>query len=187
MSFAIDNLRILAASVLAVTALVAAGCAHYQAGKPADTPFRTVYIEPVSNRSFAPQAQALLSTQVRDHIMRDGRVKVVGPEHADAILTIMIEDYERDATAVRGDDTALASKFNMRLTARCTLVDARTGRVYFRNRSTDTDIDAFFDFGLGLDEEEPPTLQGLQSEFQSMPILTEKLSREISNMVLHTW
>ncbi len=179
------RLLVFLASLIPLWGLV--GCSHYQIGKPANTPFRTVYIEPVINRSYAPQAQALISTQVREYILRDGRVRVVGPHEADAILSITIDNYGRDASAVRGDDTALASKFNMRLSARCTLVDARTGNVYFRDRETDTDIDAFFDFGLGLDEDEPPTLQGLQSEYQSMPILTEKLSRQIGNLVLHTW
>ena len=162
--------------VLAVT-----GCANYRMGKPSDTPFRTVYIEPVANRSFAPQAQALVSTQVREHLMRDGRVRVVGPDEADAILSITLTDYSRDASALRADDTALASKFTMAMTARCTLMDARNGRIYFRDRETNTETDGIFD----IDEE--LTLQGLQSEFQTMPILTEKLARNISNLVLHTW
>jgi len=166
---------------IALMLLGTAGCAHYNAGKPADTPFTTIYIEPVANRSFAPQAQALVSTQVRERIMRDGRVRVVGRDEADAILSITLVDYDRESSAVRADDTAVASKFNMRLAAQCTLVDARTGQVYFRDRGTDTEVDAFF----GVDEALP--LQGLQSEFQTMPILTEKLSRQIGNMVLHTW
>jgi hypothetical protein len=170
-------------SLLFVTALLLAlaGCATYQVGKPAGTPFRTVYIEPVANRSYAPQAQALLSNQVREHLMRDGRVRVVGPDEADAILSITLMEYSRDSSAVRADDTALASKFTMSMTAHCTLVDARNGRVYFRNRQTSTETDGIF----GIDEEIP--LQGLQSEYQTMPILTEKLARNIGNLVLHTW
>ncbi len=177
----------IAAVILVLLGL--AGCSHYQVGKPADTPFQTIYIEPVANRSFAPQAQALLSTQVREHLMRDGRVQVVGPNDADAILRITLEDYDREASAVRGDDTVLASKFNMRLVATCTLIDARTGRHYFRDRSTETDIDAFIGFERELvDPDDPfPPPQGLQSEYQSMPVLTGKLSRQIGNMVLHTW
>lgn len=164
-----------------VLLLAAAGCSSYRIGKPADTPFRTVYIEPVANRSFAPQAQTLLSTQIREHIMRDGRIALADRDEADAVLSVTLDEYEREASALRGDDTVLASKFTMTLTARCTLADTRTGRVYFQGRETTTETEGLF----GIDEE--LTFQGLQSEYQTMPILTEKLAREISNMVLHTW
>ncbi len=160
---------------------LAGGCANYRIGKAADLPFRTVYIEPVANRSFAPQAQALVSTQVREHLMRDGRLRIVGPDEADAILSITLFDYEREATTVRGDDTVLASKFTMSVIARCTLTDARTGRPYFQDRETGAETEGIF----GLDDE--LTLQGMQSEYQTMPILTEKLARNIGNLVLHTW
>ena len=65
------------------------GCNSYQLGNPVELPFESIYIKPVSNDSFAPQAQTLLSTQIRDAFIRDGRTKlVINREAADAVLII---------------------------------------------------------------------------------------------------
>ena len=94
------------ASMIAVLALFAmafiSGCNSYQLGNPVELPFESIYIKPVSNDSFAPQAQALLSMQIRDAFIRDGRTKLVtSREAADAVLLINLTDYKRLAAARR--------------------------------------------------------------------------------------
>ena len=45
-------------AVLALfTSAFISGCNSYQLGNPAELPFESIYIKPVSNDSFAPQAQ----------------------------------------------------------------------------------------------------------------------------------
>ena len=54
-----------------------AGCASYQLGSSAKLPYQKVFVEPVTNDSYAPQAQAVVSAKIRDVLIRDGRVQLV--------------------------------------------------------------------------------------------------------------
>ena len=68
---------------------VLTGCTAYQYGSSVDLPFEKIYVHPASNESFAPQSQALITTNIRKTLLRDGRVKLVSSEEfADVILYI---------------------------------------------------------------------------------------------------
>ena len=107
-------------SMVAMLALFAlafiSGCNSYQLGNPVELPFESIYIKPVSNDSFAPQAQALLSTQIRDVFIRDGRTKLVtSREAADAVLLINLTDYKRYAAARQSEDTTRQQLSNCKI------------------------------------------------------------------------
>lgn len=153
-----------------------AGCAHYQLGTGGQLGFTTLYVAPVANRTLLPQAQAILSTQLREKLGRDGRVTLVNsPAGADAILTVVIKDYHRDIRAVREDDTGLARKFALVLGTECTLHDARVGRDLFTSRSIEVTRDVFTDSGQ------------LQAEYQMLPVLAEALADKVAHSVLDVW
>ena len=153
-----------------------AGCAQYRLGTGAQPGFATLYIEPVRNQTLLPQAQAIVSTQLREAFIHDGRVTLVNSEaEADATLTVVLHDYHRVVTAVREDDTGLARKFALTLATECTLHDNRGGRDLFKNRPVSVNRDAFTDGGQ------------LQSEYQTLPLLAEALGQKISHSVLDVW
>lgn len=156
--------------------LLAGGCSHYQLGTGSRISFQTVYIEPVTNRTLLPQAQALLSTQLRQEFSRDGRVALANSAgSAEATLTVVIVDYHRDVAAVREDDTGLARKFNLTLGVICTLRDNRTGAILFEQRPIAAVREAFTDGGQ------------LQSEYQTLPVLASALARKIVHATLDVW
>ena len=157
-------------------ALGLAGCAHYQLGTDGRLAFATLYVEPVANKTLLPQAQAIVSTQLREAFNQDARVTLVNsaPE-ADATLTVVIRDYHREIAAVREDDTGLARKFALTLGTECTLRDRRSGKVLFADRAVSVRRDAFTDGGQ------------LQSEYQTLPLLAEALAQKISHAVLDVW
>jgi hypothetical protein len=153
-----------------------AGCSHYQLGTEGKLAFATLYVAPVANKSLLPQAQAIVSTRLREELGRDGRVRLVdSPEAADATLTVTIRDYHRDVRAVREDDTGLARKFALVLSTECTLHDNRAARDLFTRRTVSVTRDAFTDSGQ------------LQSEYQTVPLLAEALAAKISHAVLDVW
>jgi len=163
------------ALLAAVVALGLGGCAHYHLGAPAAPGFGTVYVAPVANATFAPQAAALVTTQVREEFARDGRVQLAGDAPAaDVRLTVRLVAYERDVAAVRHDDTGRARKYAVTLTAEVTLAD-RTGRPVIDHRSVRVARDVFLDSG------QQPT------EYQTMPLLAAALATEITHVVLDTW
>jgi hypothetical protein len=168
--------RVILVLGLLSSALGLGGCSHYHLGAGATPTFRTVYIVPVANKTLLPQAQALLSTQLRETFARDGRIILVAsPESADATLTVVINDYHRDIAAVREGDTGLARKFTLVLGAACTLRDNRAGKNLFVERPVNATREAFTDGGQ------------LQSEYQALPLLADALSAKIAHVALDVW
>jgi len=154
--------------------LLLAGCANYQLGNKVELPFQTVYVKPVINHSFAPQAEVILANQLIEDLNRSGRVKTADAG-ADATLDIVLTDYDRGVTATRPQDTQQARAFSLTLIATVTLTNNRTGEVYIEKRELSASQQAFTDGGF------------IQSEYQAMPILTRKLAEMISDQVLGAW
>lgn len=166
---------LLGALVLA-SSLLSPACSHYQLGTRTRLAFATLYVAPVENRALLPQAQAVVSTEIRDALEKDGRVTVVAaPESADAVLHVSLVKYDRDVVATSETDTALAREFALNLQASCTLTDRRTGKPYFTNRLLLVSRNAFTDSGQ------------LQSEYRTLPLLAEALADKVAHTVLDVW
>jgi hypothetical protein len=166
--------RFLRFAFVFAAALAVAGCGHYRLGTGAAPAFRTLHVAPVSNRTLLPQAQAILTTQLRESLLRDGRVQLAS-EGADAILTVMIVSYVREVAAVREGDTGLARKFNVTLGTLCTLRETRTGRTIFENRPIQAVREVFTDSG-----QQP-------AEYQTLPLLAEALAVKVTRAALDVW
>ena len=169
--------RLLIATVaLGGVMLAAAGCTHYQLGTGKAPAFRSIYLEPVANRTLVPQSQAILSTRLREAFLRDTRVQLLNSAAAaDTSLTIAISDYRRDIAAAREGDTGLARKFNLTLTATCTLRDNRAGKNIWEKRPFSAVREIFTDSGQ------------LQSEYEVVPLLADLLAAQILHATLDTW
>ena len=179
------------ASILAIfvifTAALISGCKSYQFGNPTELPFDSIYIKPVTNDSFAPQAQALISSQIRDIFIHDGRTKLVtNREAADAVLIVNLTEYRRRAAARRSVDTKVAASFALVLTAEVSLFNQNKGSYYFQERIVRKSSSAY----LNAPYDTTATSQSqdfLQSEYQAMPRLTRDLARRIADEVLNPW
>jgi len=88
---------------------------------------------------------------------------------------VAINDYHRDIAAVREGDTGLARKFNVSLGVTCTLRDNRGGKTLFDNRPVNAVREVFTDSGL------------LQSEYQTLPLLSEALAVKVVHATLDVW
>ncbi len=153
-----------------------AGCSHYRLGQPTKLPFRTLYVVPVANNSYAPQVQVPLTNDIVQSFLRDGTVQITKDKHtADVVLAVTISDYKRNVSTTREDDTFLARSYDVTLEAECTLTDQRTDKVYFENRNVSATNEVFFDSGFQSDE------------YQDIPKLTRELGREVRDLVLSNW
>jgi hypothetical protein len=170
-------LRVLSSALsLFFAAVGLVGCANYQLGTGSTPTFRTLYIEPVTNKTTLPQSQALVSARLRETFARDGRVQLVNSaDAADATLTVVINDYHREVAAVREGDTGLARKFNVTLGASCTLREKRNAKAIFENRPVLAVREVFTDSGQ------------LQAEYQTLPLLAEALAAKVAHAALDVW
>ena len=168
--------RLLLTAAVAVLPALLGGCANYQLGTAGTPAFRTLYIEPAANKTLLPQVQALLSTRIRETFARDGRVQLVNSAAgADAILSLTIDTYRREIAAVREGDTGLARKFNVTLGATCSLRDNRGNRAIFEKRTLSAVREVFTDSGQ------------LQSEYQTLPLLSDALAAKVAHAALDAW
>ena len=179
------------ASILAILAMFTfafiSGCKSYQFGNPARLPFKSIYIKPVANDSFAPQAQALLSAQIRDTFIRDGRTKLVtSRKAADAVLIVNMTEYNRRAAARQSVDTAVAASFSLVLAVEVSLFDQKKGEYYFQERIIQESSSAYVDDPYA-DPGAIQTQDFLQTESHAMPIITRDLARRIADEVLYPW
>ncbi len=153
-----------------------AACANYQLGTGDKVKFSTLFIEPVKSTAAIPQAQVLITTQVREAFIRDGRVALVdSPDAAEAVLQITLTGYDRTVAVSQPTDTGLARRFDLALQAHAKLTDNRTKQVYFDQRPLTAKRGVFIDSGL------------VPSEYQTLPLLAEQLANETVHAVLDVW
>lgn len=177
------TLTILAAAALTLST----ACKSYQLGHPAELPFETIFIQPAKNDSFAPQAQALVSSEVREAVIRDGRVKLVAnPNEADAVLTVTLTDYTRRGNSRSQADTEIAQDFDLRLYASLDLYDQRNGQFLFEERRIDARATGYTNDPFAAPGT-PNTQDLIQSEYNAMPRLARDLGRKAADELLSAW
>ena len=160
-----------------------AGCANYRLGTDGKLSFHSLYIAPVENKARMPQAVAVISTQLREAFIHDGRVSLVdSPADADATLTVSLSYYGRDVTSARPDDTGLARKFNLNLAAVCTLRDNHGGTVLFEKRVVNVEQQIF-----ATPTPHQADSDQLQAEYQALPLLASSLAQKIAHASLDVW
>jgi hypothetical protein len=152
------------------------GCASYKLGTGATPKFASLFIAPVTTDTLIPQARELVTTQLREAFIKDGRVTLAdSPGAADAVLRISLTGYDRTVAVSRQDDTGLARRFDVSLRASATLTDQRTQQVLFAKRPLAAKRGVFTDSGL------------VPAEYQGLPLLAEQLAGETVHAVLDTW
>lgn len=160
---------------IALTGLVA--CAHYHMGAAGPLPFHTLYVTVAKNRSFAPQAQAPVTEMLRQSLLQEGNLQLTEQADADATLEVVLTNYQQLAAATQQGNSLNAQSYTLTLTATCTLVDNRSGKVYLKDRSIDASEVAYVQSGDSFSE----------AEYQAMPKLARDLAEAIKNEVVDTW
>ena len=168
-------------SLVTLALFFQSGCTQYEWNRPA-LPFKTIYVQPVTNSAFVPQAQAGLSTQIRQALIRDGRLKLVNnPAKAGAILQINLIDYERESAVRSSKDSEVALGFDLTLEAEIALFNQSSNEYLFKGRKHRTTTNTF-----GSD---PSSNEDTfhRAEYQAMTRITEDLADEIASAVLEIW
>ncbi len=154
-----------------------AGCAHYHLGASGALPFHTLYVPPARVVASVPQAAAPVSQMLRQSLLQEGNLELTDQADADATLDVSLTNYQRGADATQQNNTLNAVSFTLMLEATCTLVDNRSGKVYFKDRKIQVLEQAFVQSGVSFNE----------SEYQAMPRLARDLSQKIKDAVVSTW
>jgi outer membrane lipopolysaccharide assembly protein LptE/RlpB len=162
--------------LLALALAGLAGCASYHLGTGAAAPgFHSLFIAPVHDTANVPQATALVTAQLREAFLKDGRLSLANSrDEADAVLTVDLAKFSRDTLTEQSNDTGLARKMGLTLDATATLVD-HSGKVLFQDRKLTAERQIFTDSGQ------------LLAEYDALPLLAEVLAQKAVGAALDVW
>jgi len=162
-------------------------CRSYNLGHPGELAFESIYIAPVKNDSYAPQAQALVSSDIREAFIRDARVKVVTSEEAaDVVLEVTLTEYKRSPGARSNVDTVQAFDFDITLESKVGLYDPISGKYLFENERIEARTNAYTEnpyAGAGALNTQTYHI----AERQALPNLSRSMAQRIADRVLSAW
>lgn len=186
--------RFLSAIFAVITLLFSGACSHYRLGTGVERDFESIFIAPVVTSGLFPQATAVLTTQIRETFIRDGRLRVVNtPDEADAILTVKLVDLRRSKLTSLANDSGLARKMGLAFDATATLRDPKGEKTWFADRAVTVERQLFTDDGSAPGTAGSPNpaflqpLQQTQAEYALLPQLAEPFAAQLKNAVLDTW
>jgi hypothetical protein len=158
--------RALCALVLAATA---AGCG-YTTGSSLDERFQTIHVTGFQNRSREYDLQAPLTNAVIRKFLNDGRLRVVGADEADLIVTGTILNYDLQGIVFDEDDEV--TQFEGFVSANVRVADARTGDVLWED-----DMVGQTSFSTGIEGSSSDRLRGNAQAFLE-PVRSFQTSEE---------
>lgn len=164
------------AGFLIILAIFFKGCAQYEMGLPEGETgplFRSIYVDWVDNDTFEPETVVPYTQAIREAIMESTTFHLAGnPVEADAVLSISLDNFDREHQANRSDDTGLALIYRNQITAKVSLVANSDGRVFLDQKPFSVSADAL-------------ASQGLQAaEYQQAPILARMIAKDINEILL---
>lgn len=179
--------RLLSASAAALF-LFTSACSHYRLGTGSTRDYESIFIAPVDTNAAMPQSTAILTTQIRETFIRDGRLRVVNtPDEADAVLTVKLGKLDRRFETNFASDGGLARKMGLTLDATATLRDPSGQKTWFADRALAVERQIFTDDGSSTGPSALQPVQQTQAEYQIVPQLGEALAAQVRGAVLDTW
>jgi hypothetical protein len=160
---------------LPISALLGGGCMHYEPSS--GLPFRRIYVAPVKNDSFAPQAQALLTKQLRIKLSKRPELELAESAENAALLEVELVGFDQSVATEMESDTACTKSLDVTLVAFFTLSDVQCGVVRYHIK--DCKAVASIECHEGGSYRD--------AKYQSMPRLTDKLADKICDILCNLW
>ena len=177
-------LKSLTAPLFSFILLILGACAHYTNVTEESLPFKTIYIDPVNNNSFAPNVQVLFDAQIRQKILESGRIQIVQDlAQADCQLFVRLENYSRSPIARSSTDPGRVSALNTSLRAVVSFYDTINGRYLIKDYALANSEPIFFP-ETGTESSLIDTKEG---EYRVLPKNIDQLTEAITQLILMDW
>ncbi|MDG1325368.1 MAG: LPS assembly lipoprotein LptE [Opitutales bacterium] len=133
---------------------------------------RSIYVHAVRNESLAPQLGLFLSKNIRENIVQRGHFVLTSDKSVSAlILKVSLDDYRKTPEVYNPNDTFVASGFNLKINAKCSLINNR-GKVLLDDVVLTDNVSVLRRSSLT----KPSDRQAVQS-------LAESLGRQINHLI----
>lgn len=154
-------------------ALLCAGCAGYHLGpvKPdVVAGAQSIEIVPFNNQTLEPRLGDAVTQALRENLQVDGTYRLATGGPGDIVVTGVIVNYRRSGVSFLPTDVTTAQSYNVTVTAHVIARESATGKLLLdKNVNGETLVQT------GSDLED--------AERQSLPVLAEDLSRNISELL----
>ena len=150
------------------------GCMHYTKGTGTKLPFKKIYVAPVKNDAYAPQAQALLTKKIRTKLANYPGIELTSAPTDGAVLDIKIVSFSEPTDTTGDFDTFREDSVVMSMTVKVSL--------------TNLDGDKIFENAeFSENAEEYIASSNINVRYQMMPNLLEKLATKICDAISTVW
>jgi len=149
------------------------GCAGYRLGPTSGQTAgeKMVQVTPFTNRTPEPRLGDAVTAALRKQLQRDGTHRLATRGAADIVVTGVLTRYYRRELSFAPNDIATARDYQLRLTARVSAREQRTGEVLF-----DQPVTGYTLIRVGSDL--------ASTERQALPLLAEDLARQITALLV---
>jgi Lipopolysaccharide-assembly len=151
---------------------LASGCAGYRLGPTTGVPAgtRSIQVNLFRNRTLEPRLSEAVGMALRQALQRDGSYRLDTAGDGDIVVSGVITSYDRGALTFQPSDILSVRDYTVRLTARITARDRRSGKVLL-----DRDVTGRTTIRVGADE--------ASAERQALPVLAEDLARNAASLL----
>lgn len=153
------------------------GCAGYQLGPTNGIPAgsRSVQVNLFRNDTYEPRLSEPVGTSLRRAIQRDGTFRLATKGEGDIVVDGVITEFRRSAVSFQPADIVTVQDYELKLVAKVTAVDRRTGEVLLQDEVQGKTV-----IRAGADLS--------SAERQAVPLLANDLARNLtSRLVDGTW
>lgn len=110
---------------LAAAAIVcSSGCAGYWLGSALPPGVRTIHVPAFVNKTGEPLLENETSGAAIRELQRDGTLRVVGPDEADALLNVTLVKYRLEPLRYERNRPKTTAEYRITITAQVVLMDA---------------------------------------------------------------
>ena len=177
-------LKILTLPLFSLILLILGACAHYTNVTEESLPFKTIYIDPANNNSFAPNVQVLFDAQIRQKILESGRIQIVQDlAEADCQLFVRLENYSRSPIGRSSTDPGRVSALNTSLRAVVSFYDTINDRYLIKDYPLVNSEPIFFP-ETSTESSLSDTKEG---EYRVLPNNIDQLTEAITQLILMHW
>jgi len=133
---------------------------------------KSIYVHAVRNESLAPQLGLFLSKNIRENIVQRGHFDLTSEmRESTLILKVTLDNYRKNPEVYNPNDTFVASGFNLKIKAKCSLINYQ-GKVLIEDVILTENVSVLRRNSLT----KPTDRQAVQS-------LSESLGRQIVQLV----
>ncbi|HEX5399372.1 MAG TPA: LPS assembly lipoprotein LptE [Verrucomicrobiae bacterium] len=165
-------MRALIFFALIAATLAFTGCAGYHLGpvNGETAGDKTIEIVPFNNQTLQPRLGEAVTQSLRERLQTDGTYRLVSRGGGDIVVTGVITSYRREGVSFLRSDVTTTENYRVEITAHVVARDHLTNKLLL-----DRNVSGYTLVQVGTDLAD--------AERQSLPLLTEDLSRNITELL----